>query len=169
MEYRTNKPDSSSGKSFPRKRRFSKRAARRGKETDPKTYMIVGVVGLCLLFFLIVAVRTHNKNAAKPLYVAPYQAQQAPLDATRVAVPVPHSEIFWPNKLREEGRLLLKEAMPETGGIDQEKLKAAEKKLTAAIDSYRRLKINHPNTTELDEEIVKTNALLVVVKKSKSL
>ena len=46
MEYRTNKPDSSSGKSFPRKRRFSKRAARRGKETDPKTYMIVGVVGL---------------------------------------------------------------------------------------------------------------------------
>jgi len=71
--------------------------------------------------------------------------------------------------LYREGHALLNEAMPREGGVDSQKLKAALRRLDAAVDGYYELEKKHPDDQRIKARINKINKLRAIARKNYSL
>jgi len=121
-------------------------------------YIIGGVAALAIIF--IVASSLLSSDDAP---VVPRAATDNPAPDNRLVTggyPSRAEDVY------RDARKLLDRAMSPSAGIDQDKLKAAIRKLDDAAAGYRKLKEKHPGERRIEARIETINRLLYRARKS---
>ena len=140
------------------------RAGRRGarKSADITPYVVAG--GLLAAVVVVVAMSANKGCTSAPSALEMPRAPKASKARAAGSSGVRRTAISggFPSKAEDmyrEARRSLDEAISATEGIDQAKLKAAIKKLDAAVDEYRKLKEKHPDEPRIEKRINFINKL----------
>jgi hypothetical protein len=122
-------------------------------------YIIGGVAAVVIIFIVASSLLSSDDPPEVP---RPATNKRPPPDNRRIAGGYPSKA----EDVYRDARKLLDRAMSPSAGIDQDKLKAAIKKLDEAVAGYRKLKEEHPGERRIEVRIETINRLLYRAKKS---
>jgi hypothetical protein len=136
--------------------------------SNPLPYIVGGLTAAVILIAIALP------KEGEPAPEIGYPSERKPVETVKPSTEIDtrYFEGGFPSEaedLYREGHTLLNEAMSAEKGVDQKKLKAALKKLDAAVDGYYELEKKYPADPRIGNRINKINKLRSIARKSFSL